>query len=76
MSTLTLDRSDPGIDNMVKDWKNGAEYDIGGLKVRQISSNAKEAKFEVLSVPTEDDETSEEESAPVEKPSLVVAYKK
>lgn len=74
MSTLTLDRTDAGINNMVKDWKNGEEYDIGGLKVKQVSSDEKQAKFQVLSVPLEEEEEVEE--APAEKPSVVVAYKK
>lgn len=76
MSTLILDRTDSGINNMVKGWKNGEEYDIGGLKVKQVSSDEKQAKFQVLSVPLEEDEEDEAGEEPAEKPSVVVAYKK
>lgn len=67
MSTLELDRTDPGIEEMVVDWKNGAEYELR-VKVRQNTTDAKSSKFEVIEAVNETAEAPEEGEYPEEKP--------
>jgi hypothetical protein len=57
-SQLILDRTDPGIDEMVGEWKNGGEYELS-VKVRQVGTDPKTATFEVIETT---DETSDESS--------------
>jgi hypothetical protein len=82
MSTLTLDRSDPAVDEMVSAWKNGGQYQVL-LRVQQIGSDPKMATFHVAEVQNEtegetsaEDEVAAEAAAPAAKPSVSVAYAK
>lgn len=82
MSTLTLDRSDEAVDQMVSAWKNGGQYQVL-LRVEQIGSDPKMATFHVTEVQNQTEgETPEEEvaaeevAAPAVKPSVAVPYAK
>jgi hypothetical protein len=70
-SELVLDRTDPGIEETVADWTNGAEYIFDRVRVKQTGTDPKTAKFEVISVeggePAEPEEEPEGEY-PAEKP--------
>jgi hypothetical protein len=84
MSTLTLDRSNEAVDQMVSAWKNGSMYQVL-LRIQQIGSDPKMATFHVTEVQneTEGEETpnaeaaveAEEAPAPT-KPAVSVAYAK
>jgi hypothetical protein len=80
MSTLTLDRSDKAVDDMVSTWTNGGNYQVL-LRIQQIGSDPKMATFHVAEVTnqTEGEEAPEEEEAPPGpgskmKPALKVSY--
>lgn len=85
MSTLTLDRSDAGVDEMVSAWKNGGQYQVL-LRVQQIGSDPTMSTFHVTEVQNQTDgeegaaeaeEPEETEPAPANpkaKPELTVAY--
>jgi len=82
MSSLTLDRSDATVDEMVSAWKNGGQYQVS-LRIQQIGSDPKMATFHVAEVTneTEGEEAAEEaavapEPAPKTKPTVEVAYAK
>jgi len=65
-SQLTLDRSDPGVDELVAGWANGQSYRVT-LDITQTASDPKMATFDVTSVeseeePEEENETMKEDS--------------
>lgn len=62
MSTLELDRSDAGIESLVGEWENGAEYVLERVRVKQTGSDPSKAKFEVIGV--EGGELAEPEEEP------------
>lgn len=62
MSTLQLDRSDPGVDEMVSAWKDGATYKVM-LTINQKSSSPNVANFEVMEVVNESEEAAAGEPA-------------
>lgn len=87
MSTLELDRADAGIEEMVADWTDGAEYVFERVRVRQKGTDPKTAKFEVIGVeggspaePEEDAEypaeSPEKAKKPMGKPALTIAFHK
>lgn len=61
MSTLQLDRSDPGVDEMVSAWKDGGTYKVM-LTITQKNSSPNMGNFEVTEVVNE----SPDEGAAVE----------
>lgn len=69
MSTLELDRTDAGIDSMVAGWKDGGVYEVR-MKIRQVSSDLKSAKFEPTEVVDETVEAEPEGAFPAEKPKM------
>lgn len=86
MSTLTLDRSDAAVNELVSAWKNGGQYQVL-LRIQQIGSDPKMATFHVTEVQNETEgetmpkeEAGSEESpasAPASapaKPAVKVAY--
>ena len=78
-SQLTLDRSDPGVDEMVAAWKDGGTYSVM-LNITQTKSSPNVATFEVTGVTNESEEAEapEEEAAPPAakpaKPPVSVTY--
>lgn len=83
MSTLTLDRSDKAVDDMVSTWTNGGMYEVR-LRIQQIGSDPKASTFHVAEVTNETEgeeaapaETAEVETqtpAPKSKPAVQVKY--
>lgn len=87
MSTLTLDRSDGAVDQLVSAWKNGGQYQVL-LRIQQIGSDPKMATFHVTEVQNqtegetapEDEAAAGPETAPpmmkaaMMKPAVKVAY--
>lgn len=77
-SQLNLDRSDPGVDELVSQWKDGGTYRVT-LDITQSKSSPSMNTFEVTSVTDESGEmpeTSEVETqAPRRgRPSVSVEY--
>lgn len=78
MSTLELDRSDAGIDEMVGSWENGAEYIFERVRVKQIGTEPSKAKFEVINVEGGELAEPEEEpqpkvpAKPIGKPAITI----
>jgi|GEM_PF-5883348 hypothetical protein len=83
-STLTLDRSDKAVDEMVSAWKNGGQYEVR-LRIQQIGSDPKAATFHVAEVTNESEESrpmeadgeaavDAEEAPPPAKPAVAVKY--
>lgn len=64
-SILNLDRSDPGVDELVSKWKDGGDYEVT-LKIHQDKSSPNAASFTVTGlVPSEmESEPEEAEEAP------------
>lgn len=64
-SVLTLDRSDPGVDELVSKWKDGGKYTVE-LEITQNKSSANAATFDVtgISSEAEDEGEAEVESEP------------
>lgn len=71
-SELILNRADPGVDKLVSGWVDGGEYELT-VTVKQVSSDPKSTKLEVVSVASEEAETPAE-PAMAKKPSVVVGY--
>jgi hypothetical protein len=79
-SQLIMDRSDGGVDAMVKDWSVGGTYELR-VKVRQTGASESTATFDVIeatdeSVEAEPEEAPEEAPPPkpkASKPSIVIA---
>lgn len=59
-SSLTLDRSDPGVDELVSGWEDGGEYTVQ-LTIRQLNSSANAANYEVTSITDMGEEAEVEE---------------
>lgn len=83
-SSLTLDRSDPGVDELVSSWKDGGEYTVQ-LTIKQVNSSPNAANYEVVGItdmgesePAEEMEMEEEEmppaAAPKGKAAIAVKY--
>jgi hypothetical protein len=65
-SSLTLDRSDPGVDELVSSWKDGGKYRVE-IEITQNKSSPNAATYDVTSVTdtsSEMPEASTEEAAP------------
>lgn len=85
MSTLTLDRSDEAVDQLVSAWKNGGQYQVL-LRIQQIGSDPKMATFHVTEVQNQtegetapESDTEDQSAMPMEskmpmKPAVKVAY--
>ena len=79
-SQLNLDRSDPGVDELVSQWADGKSYRVT-LDITQSKSSPSMNTFEVTSV-TDESEPMEAETAEVEtqapakpkKPAVEVEY--
>lgn len=69
-SSLTLDRSDPGVDELVSSWKDGGTYKVE-LTIKQSKSSPNAATYEVTSVEVgemeEETEIEPEEEMPMKK---------
>lgn len=80
-SQLNLDRSDPGVNDLVSAWSDGGKYRVT-LDITQSKSSPSMNTFEVTSIedqgePTEEVETAEVEAqtpAPKSKPAVQVKY--
>ena len=71
MSTLQLDRSDHGVDEMVAAWKDGGEYQVM-LRITQKSSSPNVANFDVMEVVNESEgEEPAEEAAEEMQPGMM-----
>lgn len=74
MSTLQLDRSDEGVDELVGQWADGKTYQVR-LTIRQVSSSPKMNNFEVVEVADEGDGYVYDEPAKkATKPEVEVKY--
>jgi hypothetical protein len=78
MSTLTLDRSDAGVDELVSAWKDGGKYRVT-LEITQSNSSPNVANFEVAGVTDESEGAAVEETTPAPaakpaKPPVEVTY--
>jgi len=69
-SSLTLDRSDPGVDELVSSWKDGGTYKVE-LTIKQNKSSPNAATYEVTAVEVgemeEETEVEPEEEMPAKK---------
>lgn len=72
-SQLILDRTDPGVDELVSSWKDGGEYEVT-VKIRQDSSSASVGNYTVTSI--EADEEMETEDYEKEMPEKEMMLKK
>lgn len=66
-SNLILDRSDPGIDELVAGWKDGGDYEVR-IKIHQDKSSASVGSYTVNEVVDESPESEVEESESEEMP--------
>lgn len=68
-SILNLDRSDPGVDELVSKWKDGGDYEVT-LKIHQDKSSPNAASFTVTGlVPSDAEEVVEEVEEVEEAPA-------
>ena len=81
-STLTLNRSDPGVDDLVSAWETGGEYRVT-LDIVQTSSDPKQATFDVVGIESDENETMQDDTKGKEAtygkhkgPAIVIAFKK
>lgn len=58
-SSLTLDRSDPGVDELVSTWKDGGSYRVE-IEITQTKSSPNAATYDVTAI-TDISESIEEE---------------
>lgn len=70
-SSLTLDRSDPGVDELVSTWKDGGSYRVE-IEITQTKSSPNAATYDVTGV-TDISESIEEE--PEAEPAAPAAGK-
>lgn len=74
-STLNLDRSDPGIDELVSQWKDGGDYEVR-LKIHQDKSSPNVASYTVTELVQEEPadavaEPDEEAAKPAPKSGIM-----
>jgi len=63
-SKLILDRSDPGVNELVSSWKDGETYKLE-VEVKQVSTSPNTGDYDVTAVvPLESEEVEEVEEAP------------
>lgn len=79
-STLTLDRSDPGVDELVSQWTDGETYTVE-LTIVQTKSSPNAASYDVVGIADMGSEMEPEEEAtppppakPKAKPAVSVEY--
>lgn len=80
-SSLTLDRSDPGVDELVSGWKDGGTYTVE-LTIKQTKSSPNAANYDVTAISDmgmEEAAAEEVEEAPPTpkakaKPAVSVEY--
>lgn len=83
-SSLTLDRSDPGVDELVSGWKDGGTYTVE-LTIKQTKSSPNAANYEVTGISEvegmeeemEEEAVEEQVAAPKKartKPEVAVEY--
>lgn len=58
-SSLVLDRSDPGVNDLVSQWKDGETYQVT-LTIVQKNSSPNTAHYDVTSIEAEEAEPPEE----------------
>lgn len=67
-SHLLLDRTDPGVNELVTGWVDGGVYNVR-LRIKQSSTDAKTARYEVEEVTDESGDTEEAASTEPEAPA-------
>lgn len=76
-STLTLDRSDPGVNDLVSQWKDGETYTVE-LTIVQSKSSPNAASYDVVGIADMGEGPGEEEEVttppPKAKPEMAVKY--
>jgi len=70
-SSLTLDRSDPGVDELVSQWKDGGTYTVE-LTITQTKSSPNTAIYDVTGIT---DMGAPEDEAPAKEPAAKPAAK-
>ena len=81
-SSLTLDRSDAGVDELVSKWADGKTYTVE-LTIKQVNSSPNAANYEVVGIMDmgmmdedmmEEDMPMKKEAAPKKKAAIAVKY--
>lgn len=65
-SKLILDRSDPGVDELVSQWKDGGKY-VCEIEITQTQSGPNVANFDVTGISDAGMMEEEAEEAPAKK---------